>query len=327
VKLQILSVPDCPNVVPLQQRLAEVLGGRDDVDLRVEVVDTPENAALVGMNGSPTLLVDGVDPFAAPGQPTSVSCRLYRDETGRPTGAPSLDQLREALRDDTSPGVTADTGDCCSPGGPAEALTGWRARSAPHNPAGRAVHQAILRRFAATGAPPDPTILTKTTADYGADIVEVLTRLHDDDAIRLDPDGGIRVAYPFSAVPTRHRVRLASGVQVYAMCAIDALGLPAMLDTDATIIMLDPVTADPITIMVHNGQYVWDPATAVTFISAAAGSGPSADCCCDDMNAFTSPTTARSWMANHPHVLGDLLDPAAAEARGVRIFGGLLDPS
>jgi hypothetical protein len=35
------------------------------------------------MHGSPTLLVNGIDPFAPPGSPASVSCRIYRDESGR----------------------------------------------------------------------------------------------------------------------------------------------------------------------------------------------------------------------------------------------------
>ena len=30
MRLRILSVPDCPNVAPLKQRLAEVLAGRED---------------------------------------------------------------------------------------------------------------------------------------------------------------------------------------------------------------------------------------------------------------------------------------------------------
>jgi len=47
---------------------------------------------------------------------------------------------------------------------------------------------------------------------------------HDVDEIRPAPDGQITVAYPFSAAPTRHRVRLGDRVDVYAMCAIDALG-------------------------------------------------------------------------------------------------------
>jgi hypothetical protein len=49
------------------------------------------------MHGSPTLLIGGVDPFAEPGQPPSMSCRLYRDGDGQVTGAPTIGQLRQAL--------------------------------------------------------------------------------------------------------------------------------------------------------------------------------------------------------------------------------------
>jgi hypothetical protein len=143
--------------------------------------------------------------------------------------------------------------------------------------------------------------------------------------IRLDSAGAIRVAYPFSAIATRHRVRLATGVEVSAMCAIDALGIPAMLDTDATITSTDPVSHESVTVAVHNGRYVWSPDTAVVFYSAAAGTGPSADCCCDDLNAFTSTATAQTWMRAHPSILGELLDTTTAERLGQHIFGGLLD--
>jgi hypothetical protein len=96
-ELRILSVRDCPNVAVLRQRLDELLAGREDVSVTAEVVDTPEQAARTGMNGSPTLLIDGTDPFAEPGQGPSVSCRLYRDENDNLTGAPSITQLRAAL--------------------------------------------------------------------------------------------------------------------------------------------------------------------------------------------------------------------------------------
>jgi len=49
------------------------------------------------MHGSPTLLIDGVDPFGPPDQRPSLSCRLYRDAAGRPAGAPSVEALRQAL--------------------------------------------------------------------------------------------------------------------------------------------------------------------------------------------------------------------------------------
>ena len=49
------------------------------------------------MHGSPTLLINGADPFASRGEPPSLSCRLYRDAEGRLGPAPSVAALRQAL--------------------------------------------------------------------------------------------------------------------------------------------------------------------------------------------------------------------------------------
>jgi hypothetical protein len=97
VQLTVLAVPDCPNVDLLEQRLAQVLGGRHDVTVSRYVVQDQDEATRRGMRGSPTILIDGTDPFAEPGQQASVSCRLYRDSSGRADGAPSVSQLRQAV--------------------------------------------------------------------------------------------------------------------------------------------------------------------------------------------------------------------------------------
>lgn len=97
MQLTVLAVPDCPHVDLLEQRLAQVLKGRHDVTVTRHVVDDPDEANRRGMRGSPTVLIDGTDPFAEPGQQTSVSCRLYRDSGGRAEGAPSVSQLRQAV--------------------------------------------------------------------------------------------------------------------------------------------------------------------------------------------------------------------------------------
>jgi hypothetical protein len=341
MRLTILHVPDCPNVATLQNRLAEAIAGHADadVDINRQLVDSEQAARELGMTGSPTLLVDGHDPFAEPGRAASLSCRLYRDETGRIVGAPTVTQLRRALlklaalESAIVAGEDEDTGvgrDCCGTaaeaGGSANSLEQRRARTAPTDPTGRAVHQAILRAFAATGHAPAAAELERVAAIHGATAHDVLANLHDADAIRLDTDGQIAVAYPFSTVPTRHRVRLASGVEVWAMCAIDALGMPAMLDTDAIITSSDPANGRPVTVTVADGHYRWDPATAVVFLSAAAGAGPSAETCCNDLNFFTTPASAQTWIEAHRPLRGEILDPAIAEQRGRRIFGSLLHP-
>lgn len=97
MRLQILHVPACPNLPLLQQRLAQALAGGPDVEVTQYLVEDQDQAAAMGMVGSPTLLVDGVDPFAESGRECHVSCRLYLDEYGRLDGAPSVSQLRAAL--------------------------------------------------------------------------------------------------------------------------------------------------------------------------------------------------------------------------------------
>jgi|GEM_PF-730084 hypothetical protein len=97
MRVEVLTVPDCPNGPVARQRLAEALAGWPDVSVEHRVVSTPEEAARYGMRGSPTILVDGRDPFAGPGSAVSLSCRLYLDGDGRAQGAPSAGQLREAV--------------------------------------------------------------------------------------------------------------------------------------------------------------------------------------------------------------------------------------
>ena len=95
--LTVLAVRDCPNVSVLEDRLAAVRAGRSGVTVSHEVISSESDAARWGMHGSPTLLIDGVDPFAEPGQPPSMSCRLYRDDDGQAAGAPSAGHLRQAV--------------------------------------------------------------------------------------------------------------------------------------------------------------------------------------------------------------------------------------
>ncbi len=97
MQVTVLSVPGCPNVALLEKRLAPLLEGRPDVTVSRRVIETEQEAARSGMHGSPTILVDGVDPFAGPGHPASLSCRLYPGSDGRADGAPSVSQLRHAI--------------------------------------------------------------------------------------------------------------------------------------------------------------------------------------------------------------------------------------
>ncbi|MGQ0842809.1 MAG: organomercurial lyase [Sporichthyaceae bacterium] len=312
--ITVLSVPDCPNATRLIERLRQAMpasAGPPDV----VIVRDESEASAWGMCGSPTLLVDGVDPFASAGTEPSVSCRLYFEPDGRPAGAPSVDQLREVTR---------------SRSGRADGSTSWldtvgrdgRGRLAPPEGGMRAVQQAVLRSVVSTGAMPDERALDMVSGG-GANGHEVLAVLADQDFLSVD-DSGVHAAYPFSLRPTRHQVAIEDGPTVWAMCAIDALGIAPMLGRPTTIASSDPITQQPITLRVTPTAAEWQPTDAVVFAGRRRGSGSAASICCDAINFFASAHTAVRWAALHPEIGGAVLDRAEAAAIGRAIFGGLM---
>lgn len=328
MRITVLTVADCPNAQPALERVTAALAGRAAQVELIEVADDAE-AVRLGMYGSPTILIDGTDPFAPPGAVPSLSCRLYRDADGTASGVPDEAALHRALTGATTPVQNPEASDCCTPQQP-DALDvvgrAGRGRRAPAERGLRAVHQQILRHFAATGAAPDPQTLQPVATGAGRSATEVLAELADEDFLTLDEAGNIRAAYPFSATPTRHRVRLESGVEVWSMCAIDALGIPAMLGQDAVISSTDPVTGDPITVTSTGDTMQWEPASAMVFVGQRPGGGPAASACCDALNFFTDAGNARAWTSQHPDVPGRVVDQPDAERIGQQTFGPLLAP-
>jgi hypothetical protein len=98
VSVVLLFSPDCPNWRLADERLREALAltGRDDVRVQHRLVATPEEAEAAGFRGSPTVLIDGQDPFSQPDAPAGLSCRVFRTEAGL-TGAPTVEQLLAVL--------------------------------------------------------------------------------------------------------------------------------------------------------------------------------------------------------------------------------------
>ena len=86
----------CPNWEVLDQRLAEVVNDRSDVRVIRQLVETPEDAVRLGFHGSPTVLVDGIDPFADERTHVGLACRMFRTPAGI-AGSPTVEQLREAI--------------------------------------------------------------------------------------------------------------------------------------------------------------------------------------------------------------------------------------
>ena len=93
--IELLYVEDCPHWRTAGERLATVAAERG-----LTVVHRPisslADADVAGFHGSPTILIDGRDPFASGDRPTGLACRTYQTPEG-PSGSPTVTQLRAAL--------------------------------------------------------------------------------------------------------------------------------------------------------------------------------------------------------------------------------------
>jgi hypothetical protein len=91
------------------------------------------------------------------------------------------------------------------------------------------VKLAIYNHFAETGRRPSPQDVAPRVDSDAERVLESYQRLRAQRLLVLEEDGAsIRMAPPFSGVPTQHIVE-ADGVQYFANCAWDALGIPAAL--------------------------------------------------------------------------------------------------
>jgi hypothetical protein len=99
--IELLWWEGCPSTEralgELHDALADV--GLAGAEIRTIEIKTDEDAARAGFRGSPTILIDGVEVASAdPGDPTGLSCRVYRRRDGTISPIPDPDDLRETLR-------------------------------------------------------------------------------------------------------------------------------------------------------------------------------------------------------------------------------------
>ena len=112
------------------------------------------------------------------------------------------------------------------------AMPGARARrrEARQNPVLHAVWQTFVDR----GGPAALTDIAHTMNAPRDSVRDALAELDAADLLVLDGDA-VRVAYPFTAGPNVFAVEIAPGVERYACCAVDALGIAPMLGRSITV--------------------------------------------------------------------------------------------
>jgi hypothetical protein len=96
MNVTLLYFDDCPNWLVADGHLRTLAAEHPEMVIERRIVNTVEEAEATQFRGSPSIMVDGVDPFADLNTPVGLSCRVYKTPAGL-AGSPTLDQLREAI--------------------------------------------------------------------------------------------------------------------------------------------------------------------------------------------------------------------------------------
>jgi hypothetical protein len=102
----------CPYWLTAHERLREALRaeGLTNLEPILERIETAEDAERLQFVGSPTVLLNGRDPFADRGTKFGLACRVYQTPEGL-DGLPSVQQLRDAVRGVSGPGPSPNVDD------------------------------------------------------------------------------------------------------------------------------------------------------------------------------------------------------------------------
>ena len=112
----------------------------------------------------------------------------------------------------------------------------------------------VYRQFVGKGYPPAVDEIAKRFDMAVSDATRALRRLHDSHALFLRPGSDeILMANPLSAVATDYQVKVGK-TRLFANCAWDALGIPAMLHDNARIEVRHPLDRELVRFSIEDGK-------------------------------------------------------------------------
>jgi hypothetical protein len=185
----------------------------------------------------------------------------------------------------------------------------------------RRVHRALIDAALTTGNVPSAPELADRLGSSPEAIREALRVLAAADYLALDADGQVTGLYPFSATPTSHVVVI-DGQRRFAMCAIDALGVPAMLAAEIAIEGRCAVCDASIALRVRRGAVVSATPPEAMVVARRDEAEPAFAACCPYTVFVCSQEHAEQFARR---IAGaHTLTLAEALRHGEKIFAGLL---
>lgn len=97
MEVRLLYFDGCPHWMVAHERLRAAMAQvGTETPIEQVLIESPQDAEANAFIGSPTIRVDGRDPFARGDEQVGLACRLYATPEG-PAGSPTVAQLIEVL--------------------------------------------------------------------------------------------------------------------------------------------------------------------------------------------------------------------------------------
>jgi hypothetical protein len=117
--------------------------------------------------------------------------------------------------------------------------------------------------------------------ESGHEIIRILDTLEEMDLLlRKKGTQQIVSIYPFSLTPTTHQIMLEDGKRLFAMCAVDAVGMPNLFDENVRVISQCDWCKTEITIQIKDGQVQAASHPDIQIWNVEGQGGPDAETCC-----------------------------------------------
>lgn len=185
----------------------------------------------------------------------------------------------------------------------------------------RRLHRALIDAVLGTGCVPSQSALAGQLDTSPEAIQEGLRSLAAADYLALDAGGQPTCLYPVSATTTAHVV-IIDGQPRYAMCAIDALGIPAMLAQEFDILGQCAVCSAPIALSVGPGTILLAIPSEIMVVARRDATEPAFAACCPYTVFVCGQEHADQFMRRIAGTRALSLPDALRHAE--EIFGGLL---
>ncbi len=188
----------------------------------------------------------------------------------------------------------------------------------------RSLHKNMLYSLVKQGHPPSQEDLAKQLGEENVE--ESLQTLGSEDLIVLDATGKIPLgAYPLTMEQTPHKISV-NGHTIHAMCALDAVSVAPMFDTEVLINSCCHVSKTPISVRMR-GSEILDAQPnndVVVGIHWQIPSEIAAHSMCMEMVFLRDLRTAEAWQGSNTDNISLFTLPEAVEF-GKRFFLPLLD--